>query len=455
MPQFSSTNSIIQVSSTLKRNHLLLHFLTGLRNLFNKKLDRKVYPPQLAPHSLNRKQITTSTNKQINLELRANQGTKLWFQDGKVVVLESVGRYLSTNQGRPIQDKQCKRNGVGEIMSQGKATSRIQLLQGQDATKFKAQESGAITGLRTGRCFFLQGKQVTTTLMMMFKIHPENDLALNVDHVFKAMKWDAIPTLMLKEDEYHDVHEMQNDVQPNYVVDSDTDYTSDSNIIPGVQRIIANKPDIGVNTSIEASDQSQRKQYKEHMESQPAKSENKKKVETTLGHRNNQYVLNKTDKYFHTENGTDNSSSKLFRILESDGIFHQNTVPRTLNKTSLLKDLNRTLVEVSNHMMIVCEKPPHVSIGGCAELVATADYFHPEPNPKFILCHNKTPYELVHDKKPDLTFSEYLVLCAIPTNDSEKLGKFQAKMTFGNTMCKLPSRKGYRIYNKRTRRLWK
>ncbi|GJV92032.1 hypothetical protein Tco_1539845 [Tanacetum coccineum] len=29
--------------------------------------------------------------------------------------------------------------------------------------------------------------------------------------------------------EYHDVHEMQNDVQPNYVVDSDTDYTSDSN----------------------------------------------------------------------------------------------------------------------------------------------------------------------------------------------------------------------------------
>nr|GEX13003.1 hypothetical protein [Tanacetum cinerariifolium] len=31
--------------------------------------------------------------------------------------------------------------------------------------------------------------------------------------------------------EYHDVHEMQNNVQPNYVVDSDTEYTSDSNII--------------------------------------------------------------------------------------------------------------------------------------------------------------------------------------------------------------------------------
>ncbi|GJV37548.1 ribosomal protein L5 [Tanacetum coccineum] len=33
-------------------------------------------------------------------------------------------------------------------------------------------------------------------------------------------------------DEYHEVHEMQNDVQHNYVVDSDADYTSDSNIIP-------------------------------------------------------------------------------------------------------------------------------------------------------------------------------------------------------------------------------
>ncbi|GJT15783.1 hypothetical protein Tco_0874489 [Tanacetum coccineum] len=31
--------------------------------------------------------------------------------------------------------------------------------------------------------------------------------------------------------EYHEVHEMQNNVQPNYVVDSDDDYTSDSNII--------------------------------------------------------------------------------------------------------------------------------------------------------------------------------------------------------------------------------
>ncbi|GJU14501.1 hypothetical protein Tco_1142467 [Tanacetum coccineum] len=33
-------------------------------------------------------------------------------------------------------------------------------------------------------------------------------------------------------DEYHEVHEIQTDEQYNYVVDSDADYTSNSNTIP-------------------------------------------------------------------------------------------------------------------------------------------------------------------------------------------------------------------------------
>ncbi|GKE38346.1 hypothetical protein Tco_1461751 [Tanacetum coccineum] len=42
-------------------------------------------------------------------------------------------------------------------------------------------------------------------------------------------------------DEYHEVHEMQNDVQHNYVVDPDADYTSDSNIIPYDQYVEDNE----------------------------------------------------------------------------------------------------------------------------------------------------------------------------------------------------------------------
>ncbi|GKA74455.1 retrovirus-related pol polyprotein from transposon TNT 1-94, partial [Tanacetum coccineum] len=46
------------------------------------------------------------------------------------------------------------------------------------------------------------------------------------------------------EDEYHEVHEMQSDVQHNYVVDSDADYTCDSNIIPYDQYVEDNEENV-------------------------------------------------------------------------------------------------------------------------------------------------------------------------------------------------------------------
>ncbi|GKF99088.1 retrovirus-related pol polyprotein from transposon TNT 1-94, partial [Tanacetum coccineum] len=86
-----------------------------------------------------------------------------------------------------------------------------------------------------------------------------------------------------------------------------------------------------------------------------------------------------------------------------------------------------------------------------AEAIATACYTH---NRSLIHTrHNKTPYELVHDKKPDLTFFRVFGALCYPTNDSEDLGKFQAKADIGIFVGYAPSRKGYRIYNKRTRRL--
>ncbi|GJT45400.1 retrovirus-related pol polyprotein from transposon TNT 1-94 [Tanacetum coccineum] len=45
--------------------------------------------------------------------------------------------------------------------------------------------------------------------------------------------------------------------------------------------------------------------------------------------------------------------------------------------------------------------------------------------------HNKTPYELVHGKKPDLTFLRIFGALCYPTNDSEDLGKLKAKADIG------------------------
>ncbi|GJQ93909.1 retrovirus-related pol polyprotein from transposon TNT 1-94 [Tanacetum coccineum] len=70
-------------------------------------------------------------------------------------------------------------------------------------------------------------------------------------------------------------------------------------------------------------------------------------------------------------------------------------------------------------------------------------------------CHDKTPYELVHDKKPDLIFFRVFGALCCPINDSEDLGKLQPTADIGIFVGYAPSRKGYRIYNKRTQRIMK
>nr|GEV32233.1 hypothetical protein [Tanacetum cinerariifolium] len=67
--------------------------------------------------------------------------------------------------------------------------------------------------------------------------------------------------------------------------------------------------------------------------------------------------------------------------------------------------------------------------------------------------HNKTPYEFVHNKKPDLRFFRVFGALCYPTNDSEDLGKLQPTVGIGIFVGYAPSRKGYRICNKRTRRI--
>ncbi|GJY60574.1 retrovirus-related pol polyprotein from transposon TNT 1-94 [Tanacetum coccineum] len=174
-------------------------------------------------------------------------------------------------QAKPIKRYNC--NGIGHIARQCTHPKRP-----QNSEYFKdkmllmqAQENGVV--LVEEQLLFIAGGQ-TNTFDDDVDEAPVQDLTLKEDNVFQADECDAFdsdvdeaPTAqtmfianlssvdpiydeagpsydsdILSEvqdhdnyidsvGEYHEVHEMQNDVQPNYVVDSDAEYTSDSNII--------------------------------------------------------------------------------------------------------------------------------------------------------------------------------------------------------------------------------
>ncbi|GJT88160.1 putative ribonuclease H-like domain-containing protein [Tanacetum coccineum] len=67
--------------------------------------------------------------------------------------------------------------------------------------------------------------------------------------------------------------------------------------------------------------------------------------------------------------------------------------------------------------------------------------------------HGKTPYELLHNKPPDLWYLHVFGALCYPTNDRENLGKLQSKADIGIFIGYAPTKKAFRIYNRRTRRI--
>ncbi|GJW52701.1 retrovirus-related pol polyprotein from transposon TNT 1-94 [Tanacetum coccineum] len=61
--------------------------------------------------------------------------------------------------------------------------------------------------------------------------------------------------------------------------------------------------------------------------------------------------------------------------------------------------------------------------------------------------HNKTPYELIHDRKPNLTYFYVFGALCYPTNDGEDSGKLKPKAYIGIFVGYAPAKKAYRIYN--------
>ncbi|GJY75694.1 retrovirus-related pol polyprotein from transposon TNT 1-94 [Tanacetum coccineum] len=100
-----------------------------------------------------------------------------------------------------------------------------------------------------------------------------------------------------------------------------------------------------------------------------------------------------------TDNGTEFVNQTLREYYEKVDISHETSVARSLQQNGVVERRNQA--------------------------VATACYTQ---NRSIVrLRHGKTPYELLHDKPPDLSFFHVFGALCYLTNDSENLGKLQPK----------------------------
>ncbi|GJR21325.1 retrovirus-related pol polyprotein from transposon TNT 1-94 [Tanacetum coccineum] len=127
-------------------------------------------------------------------------------------------------------------------------------------------------------------------------------------------------------------------------------------------------------------------------------------------------------KFLRTDNGTEFVNQTLRAYYEKVGISHETSIARSPQQNGVVERRNCTLIEAARTMLIYAKALLFL----WAKAVATACY----TQNRFIIClrHGKTPYELLHDKPPDLSFFHVFGALCYPTNDSENLGKLQPKV---------------------------
>nr|GEZ84184.1 retrovirus-related Pol polyprotein from transposon TNT 1-94 [Tanacetum cinerariifolium] len=108
---------------------------------------------------------------------------------------------------------------------------------------------------------------------------------------------------------------------------------------------------------------------------------------------------------------------------------------------------NRTLVEAARTMLICSRAPLFL----WAEAIATA-YF--TQNRSIVHRHfNKTSYELINGRKPDISFLHVFGALCYPKNDREDIGKLGAKGDIGFFIGYSADSCAFRVYNRRTKKI--
>ncbi|GKB10012.1 putative ribonuclease H-like domain-containing protein [Tanacetum coccineum] len=157
--------------------------------------------------------------------------------------------------------------------------------------------------------------------------------------------------------------------------------------------------------------------------------------------------LNKKVKGIRCDNGTEFKNAKLIELCGEKGIKRDYSNPRTPQQNGVAERKNRTLIEAARTMLADSKLPTMF----WTEAVSTACYVLNRvsiTNP-----HNKTPYQLISGKVPQIGHLKPFGCQVTILNTSDHLGKFEGKADEGYLVGYAPNSKAYRVYNLTNKRV--
>nr|GEX15594.1 hypothetical protein [Tanacetum cinerariifolium] len=150
-------------------------------------------------------------------------------------------------------------------------------------------------------------------------------------------------------------------------------------------------------------------------------------------------------KVIRCDNGIEFKNEEMNQFCEMKGILRQFSVTRTPQHNRVTERRNRTKIEAARTMLSDSKLPTTF----WAESVNTACYV--QNRVLVVKPHNKTPYELFHDKTPALSFMRPFGCHVTILNTIDQLGKFDGNADEGFFVGYSLNSKAFRVFNSRTK----
>nr|GEZ23777.1 retrovirus-related Pol polyprotein from transposon TNT 1-94 [Tanacetum cinerariifolium] len=148
-----------------------------------------------------------------------------------------------------------------------------------------------------------------------------------------------------------------------------------------------------------------------------------------------------------TDNGTEFKNKTLAKFFDEVRISQQFSTARTPQQNGVVERRNQTLVEAARTMLTFANLPLFL----WAKAIASACFTQNR-----LISHkhfDKTPYELINKRKPNIKFFYVFGCRCYLLNDYDDVGKFKAKGDIRVFVRYSKESAAFRVYNKRTRKI--